>query len=216
MSLEEDWNIIGEGDYSSLDETRTAQGSSSLKHTGFGYSDIFVFEDSITDSPTQATVISELYPSTATNVLLCCSFRSEHTTYPETDEDTGGYFISAGYSTNSNELELQAVERGSGGFDITSQKIVTLSQNDLSGVTLSDGNPPTGRFVPYRIDMWTDSGDLRFRYSEDADRDGNWTPLLGSNDFVCGTLASGTSGKPVGRIPTSSGSSSVFATASSA
>jgi len=167
-----DWNQYGAADSNHRLSTKEMyDGVSSLRTDNSNVDSFEILGISESDAPSEARI--ELQARAGNTSCLYGFYRFQ---------DTSNFYMAGFYYDGSYADAVFGVRKVVGGTKLIVEED-RFSDGDLSSVTLSDGSDPIDRFVPYRIDSWIDSsGDLRFRLSEEADGDGNWSQL--GNDVV--------------------------------
>lgn len=129
-----------------------------------------VWQPSLADAPTEARVVSYIYPARgATNEILFEFFFRY--------QDLNNYYVVSVYTDNDRDARISL------GTEIAGVPAVraTAEINTLawSSTTLSDGENPLGNWNKWRVTLWVDAqnDDIRARIEEDADEDGTWSQI---------------------------------------
>jgi hypothetical protein len=157
MSLS-DWSEYNTGDWFNISSDRQTEGNGSLLyHTGQPPDHAMYLDQSATDSPTEGRVESMTYAGGDTIALFAPVFRYASGSF---------YAIRAENQSLYDGVGLRLMTTDDGPVD-----------SDFSfDTTLSDGTTNfTGRWIPWAVDFWQDSGTVWARVYEDADGDGTWT-----------------------------------------
>lgn len=186
-----DWTQYGAADTDyGLATTQVYEGASSLEISAVNSIGADILSQSATDAPDSVRFEWQGYIDSSYGGMV--GFFQ----FQDFDNYVAAALVADG---NGPDSILWLIGRESGSFVQYDEYI--FADRYLNDVILSDGSDAGGRFVPYRLDLWTDSsGDYRARLEEDADGDGSYTQL--GNDVVATSSAvSAGGGVGVGGYP---------------
>lgn len=153
------WEEYGKTANFTLDDSLSNEGNGSLYTPNQSDPGALIVPGSVTDSPVEARIETDAYPQED----------FDDTTAP------AGFFRFQ--DMNNFYLFMIGVEDSNLDSSVQLHKVESGSHSMLEEIVIGGGHPYPDQWVNYRMDCWEQSGEVRFRMSEDADGDGTYTQV---------------------------------------